>query len=148
MTPCPFAIVPVQLPAGGGRCLADPGYFKQGVKGAVIKGCASVQVPESLVTACKPGDIHLRPPKHRKSIRTAEVPLRVCLPPAPPPPPGRRHSAQPLARSAHANRLKYLREGPECADDALVEENVRGQVANLSKAPAVQDAWKGGKTMW
>ncbi|KZP29539.1 hypothetical protein FIBSPDRAFT_727362, partial [Athelia psychrophila] len=31
--------------------------------------------------------------------------------------------------------------------DALVEENVRAQVANLSGAPAMQDAWEGGKTM-
>ncbi|KZP08312.1 hypothetical protein FIBSPDRAFT_995741 [Athelia psychrophila] len=40
-----------------------------------------------------------------------------------------------------------LERTPNAPLDALVEENVCALVVNLSKAPAMQDAWEGGKTM-
>jgi carbonic anhydrase len=40
---------------------AEPGFFAQGAKGQSPKilwiGCADSRVPESVVTACKPGEI-------------------------------------------------------------------------------------------
>ncbi|KZP33137.1 hypothetical protein FIBSPDRAFT_1036270 [Athelia psychrophila] len=147
-------------------------------------GCAGSRVPESLVTACWPGDIvvhrnianqfhldddsvqsvlsyaitalgvqHGSPPP-LSATRTAEAPLCACLLPAPPAPPRPPTPCSPadilLTRwlaSLTSIASSILEKTPNAPLDALVEENVRAQVANLTKAPAVQDVWEGGKTM-
>ncbi|KAF7979736.1 hypothetical protein HWV62_39341 [Athelia sp. TMB] len=158
---------------------ADPDYFKQGVKGQSPKvlwiGCADSRVPESLVTACKPGDIfvhrnianqfHLDDDSAASVLAYAIGSLGVqhvlvvghtlcggaaaCMSaakdPSTAPAPG-----TPLGRwltplTSLAGSI--LEKTPNAPLDTLVEANVRTQVANLSQAPAVQAAWEGGKTL-
>ncbi|KZP29603.1 carbonic anhydrase [Athelia psychrophila] len=158
---------------------ADPDYFKQGVKGQSPKvlwiGCADSRVPESLVTACKPGDIfvhrnianqfHLDDDSAQSVLSYAITALGVqhvlvvghthcggaaaCMSAA------RTPSTAPAADTPLGRWLapltsiasSIIEKAPNAPLDVLVEENVRAQVANLSKAPAVQAAWEGGKTM-
>lgn len=61
-------------------------------------------------------------------------------------------AASPLGRwlaPLTALAASLLAADPKAPLAALVEENVRAQVASLSRARVVQDAWAGGKTpLW
>ncbi|EIM87607.1 carbonic anhydrase [Stereum hirsutum FP-91666 SS1] len=161
---------------------AEPSFFAETAKGQAPKvlwiGCADSRVPESVITASKPGDIFV----HRNIANqfhadddsalavlsyavenvgvehvvivghTACGGAHACMAASAAPP--SEPPATPLARwlaplTKLAASLKLASmPSKEEAMKILVEENVKVQVANVCQATPVMGAWTHGKKVW
>ncbi|OBZ74408.1 Carbonic anhydrase 2 [Grifola frondosa] len=148
---------------------AEPGFFQQCAKGQAPKvlwiGCADSRVPESVLTACKPGEIFVHRNIANQFHPSDDSALAVLTyavdhvgvshvivvghtncggaaachaaanDPAAAAPDG------PLGR--WLGPLTDLAKGRDLTE--LVEANVRAQVANLANAETLKSAWERGK---
>ncbi|EIW56303.1 carbonic anhydrase [Trametes versicolor FP-101664 SS1] len=152
---------------------AEPGFFAQTAKGQSPKvlyiGCADSRVPESVVTASKPGDIfvhrnianqfHLNDDSALSVLTYAVAHVGVqhvilvghtncggaaaCHAAAHSgAPPSDEPPADPLTRWL-APLTEIAREHEDLTE--LVEANVRAQVANIAQAGPMAAAWAAGK---
>jgi len=160
---------------------AEDSFFKQSVEGQSPKflwiGCSDSRVPESVITASRPGDIFV----HRNianqvhpdddsvlSVITyaigplgvehvlvvghtncggAVACLKAVLEGAPPPPQPLERWLAPLTALAGTLDLANVSQSERLTK--IVEASVRAQVENVVNSPPVQTAWAGGrKNLW
>ncbi|OCH91078.1 carbonic anhydrase [Obba rivulosa] len=154
---------------------AEPGFFEQCTKGQAPKvlwiGCADSRVPESVVTASRPGDIfvhrnianQIHPDddsalavltyavEHLGVTHVVIVGHTQCggaaaCHAAAQSPPSPSAPDTPLGRWL-APLTDLAREG-KMGPEELVEANVRAQVRNVVETAVMQGAWEKGRDVW
>ncbi|KAH9020463.1 carbonic anhydrase [Lactarius pseudohatsudake] len=129
---------------------ADPDFFKQSAKGPQTPkvlwiGCSDSRVPESVITASRPGDIFV----HRNianqvhpnddSVLSAITYAAAHV-----------HVEHILVVGPHSLARKLDSSAQSCSDPLtrLIKESVRVQVENVANSEPVRKVWEAQKDLW